>query len=241
MAEPVHVLEVHHFERQIHGHPVIRVDHLTLPAGETLAVIGLTEAVAEVLLHHLTGRFLPDAGEIRLFGVRTADIHHEDEWFPLLRRIGLYDPRLPLMEEWPVRVTLIATFAMDWSTPLDAQCEREIAALARRVGLSAADLDRPMQLADDRIRMRIHLARAIAFRPDWLILFYPTERLAEPIRIEFGRLIRKICRDMAVLWFTRDERLAAWVCDRVVHLDPHTGTVQERFRRRRWRFRWVFK
>lgn len=240
MHETPHVLEVRRFERQIYGRPVVRVRHLSLAAGETLAIIGLTEAVAEILLHHLTGRFLPDAGEVRLFGVRTADIRREEEWFPLLRRIGLYDPRLPLMEEWPVRVTLIATFAMDWSTPLDDRREREIAALARRVGLSEADLDRPMQLADDRIRMRIHLARAIAFRPDWLILFYPTERLSEPVRIEFGRLIRKLCRNMAVLWFTRDERLAAWVCDRVVHLDPHTGTVQERFRRRsRWRIRWT--
>ena len=135
-----YVLEVRDFERTVYGRPALRVSALTLRRGESLAIVGMPEAEAELLLHHLTGRFLPDAGEIRLFGTPTTELRTEAEWFPYVQRIGLYDDRWPLLEDWPVEASLMATFAMDWSTPMDERRYAEIRTLARRVGLRPADL-----------------------------------------------------------------------------------------------------
>lgn len=221
------ILEVRDFERTVYGRPALRVSALTLRRGESLAIVGMPEAEAELLLHHLTGRFLPDAGEVRLFGTPTVEIRTETEWFPYVRRIGLYDDRWPLLEDWPVEASLMATFAMDWSTPMDERRYAEIRSLARRVGLRPADLERPMGEAGPDIRFRVHLARALAFSPDLLILFYPTERLDDAVAFELGRLVRQVCRDLTLLLFTRDEALAAWLCRRVVSIDPVTGAVRE--------------
>jgi ABC-type transporter Mla maintaining outer membrane lipid asymmetry ATPase subunit MlaF len=236
-----YLLEVRDFERTVYGRPVLRVSALTLRRGESLAVVGMPEAEAELFLHHLTGRFLPDAGEVRLFGTPTTEIRTEAEWFPYVRRIGLYDDRWPLLEDWPVEVSLLATLAMDWSTPVDERRYAEVRALAQRVGLRPADLERPMAEAGPAIRCRVHLARALAFSPDLLILFYPTERLDGAVAFELGRLVRRVCRGLTLLLFTRDESFAAWLCPRLVFIDPSTGVVREvraRFpgweRLRRW-------
>ncbi len=232
-----YVLEVRDFERTVYGRPALRVSALTLRRGESLAIVGLPEAEAELLLHHLTGRFLPDAGEVRLFGTPTAEVRTEAEWFPYVRRIGLYDDRWPLLEDWPVEASLMATLAMDWSTPMDEHRYAEIRALARRVGLRPADLERPMGEAGPDIRLRVHLARALAFSPDLLILFYPTERLDRAAAFELGRLVRWVCRGLTLLLFTRDEPLAAWLCRRLVFIDPATGAVREVRPRFPWRER----
>lgn len=221
------VIEVRDFEKVIEGATVLRVGRLSLGRGESLAVVGLPEPLAEVLLHHLTGRFLPDAGEVRLFGTPTAEIRTEAEWFPYVRRIGLYDERRPLLEDWPVEASLMATLAMDWETPMDERRYAEVRALARRVGLRPEDLERPMHAAGPEVRMRVRLAQALAFAPDLLILFYPTERLDGPVAFELGRLVRRVCRDQTLLLFTQDEPLAAWVCRRLVRIDPATGDVRE--------------
>ncbi len=118
-----------------------------------------------------------------------------------------------------------------------ARTRRDLVERARTNRLRPADLERPMGEAGPDIRLRVHLARALAFSPDLLILFYPTERLDRAAAFELGRLVRRVCRGLTLLLFTRDEPLAAWLCRRLVFIDPATGAVREVRPRFPWRER----
>ena len=80
----------------------LRVERLELREGETVAIVGLDAAAAEVLVNLITGAMLPDAGEIAVFGTPTGQIGDADAWFGLLDRIGTLGERVLLLDELTV-------------------------------------------------------------------------------------------------------------------------------------------
>jgi ABC-type iron transport system FetAB ATPase subunit len=100
--------------------------------------------------------------------------------------------------------------------------------LAREVGLRADVLSGAVSAVDAAGRMRIHLARALAFDPGVLLVEHPTATLARHDVAAFGQTIRRVAeqRAAAVLTMTADVDYARAAADRALRLDPATGRLK---------------
>jgi ABC-type polar amino acid transport system ATPase subunit len=79
------------------------------------------------------------------------------------------------------------------------------------------------------VRLRAHLARAIAMTPKLLVLEHPTARVTgEAEKDSLAADIARICevRRLAALAMTNDEPFARAVAPRNLRLDPATGALR---------------
>ena len=104
----------------------------------------------------------------------------------------------------------------------------KVVALARGAGIDESWLDRPIAALDEAIRIRAHLARAIALDPSLLILEHPTARLGAGEGQAFGEVVARIAggRAMATLIISGDEAFSAVASTRRLALHGATGDLK---------------
>jgi putative ABC transport system ATP-binding protein len=207
----------------------LRIERLTVAGGERVAILGLDQASAEVLVNLLTGATLPDQGRVSVLGRSTADIADGAEWLASVDRLGLVTERAILLEELDVVQNLAIPFTLDIEPPPDDVRGRAVA-LAEEVGLEEAAWNRPVARLDAAGRMRVRLARALAFQPALLLLEHASAGLAVDEASALGAAVRSAAarRGAALIALTADERFARAVADRVLEWRPATGALVER-------------
>ena len=109
------VLQISGVHRRYQSLRPLRVQELTIAPGERVAVSGFDAGAAEVLVNLVTGASVPDEGEVRVLGQRTADIAGGDEWLASLDRFGIVSPRGVLLEG----ATLEQNLAMPMTLQID--------------------------------------------------------------------------------------------------------------------------
>ena len=95
----------------------LRIERLVLAPGDQLALLGLDQPAAEVLINLVTGASLPDTGEVRVFGRRTADITETDDWLTFLDRFGIVSDRAALLEPMTVLQNMAVPFSLQIEPP----------------------------------------------------------------------------------------------------------------------------
>lgn len=228
------LLEVAGVVKNYHALRPLRVAALTVRERERVALIGFDAAAAELLVNLLTGASLPDAGDIRVFGQRTADIASGDEWLASLDRFGLVSDRGVLLEGATVQQNLAMPFTLEID-PVPVDIAARVARLAEDCGITAgsegaAVLDRSAAQTGPEIRARMHLARAIALDPGLLILEHPTAHLPPSAHAAFAAdLVRVVdARGMAAVVITADETFARQVAPTRLKLNAATGELKKR-------------
>jgi ABC-type transporter Mla maintaining outer membrane lipid asymmetry ATPase subunit MlaF len=213
----------------------LRLSALEVWPGERVALSGLDATAAEVFVNLLNGAILPDEGEIRLFGRETSDIRNGEEWFAVLDRLGIVSPRAVLLEGLTVRQNLALPFSLEIDiVPPDVDVRlRQLAVLA---GVDDSWLDVPVGTAPRHVRMRVHLARALARGPELLLLEHPTAALDRADVPGFARAVREIStvRRVAVVAATEDDPFARGLAGRMLKLHPATGALAGARGWRRW-------
>lgn len=231
------LLELEAVVKDYRGLRPLRIDRLTVAPDDRIAIVGIDQLAAEVLINLLTGVSLPDSGEIRLFGRPTASIQDSAEWLSLVDRFGIVSERAVLLEALSCVQNLAIPFSLDIEPPSDELRGRAIA-LAREVGLREATWERPLGDLDGSSRARVRLGRALALDPSLVLLEHPTAAVARGAAVPLGRDVRTIAkrRGVATLTLTADADFAAAVASRVLTLDPANGRLSEP-RRGGWRGR----
>jgi predicted ABC-type transport system involved in lysophospholipase L1 biosynthesis ATPase subunit len=222
--------------KQYGGLRPLRIERLTVPTGDQVALLGFDEAAAEMLTALVTGAALPDAGAVSLFGRSTADIQNTAEWLTHIDRIGIVTGRAVLLESLSVIQNLSMPYTLEIEPP-PAEVKSAAGALAAEAGVSEALWDHPVAGLDRNAEVRVRLARALALGPRLVILEHPTaylvrsqaQALASDLRIIAAR------RGLATLMLTADAEFAAAAATRVLTWEPATGRLQER-RQGLWRF-----
>ena len=220
------VLELAGVTKQYGALRPLRVEHLAVTAGEHIAILGLDQPAAEVLIGLITGASLPDTGQVTVFGRSTADIADSDDWLTSLDRFGIVSQRAALLEPLSVVQNLALPFSLEIEPPPPDVAERA-AQLAREVGLVDELLSESITALNAAGRMRIHLARALAFDPGVLLVEHPTATLAKHEVKALGQTIRTVAtqRTAAVLTMTADVDYARVAADRPLRLDLATGRL----------------
>jgi ABC-type iron transport system FetAB ATPase subunit len=211
----------------------LRIASLAVAAGERVALSGIDSGGAELVVNLVTGASLPDEGEVRIFGRRTADIPDGDEWLASLDRFGIISERGVLLEGSTVIQNLALPLTLEID-PVPEDARQQVMALGIECDIPYDWLAQPVATVPPAVRARVHLARALALGPDVLLLEHPTAAIPEGERAAFGAVVARVCdaRSLAALAMTFDAAFAAAAAHRTLTLQPATGELVPA--RRRW-------
>lgn len=205
----------------------LRLAQFVLSPGEHVAMLGLDQPAAEVLINLVTGASLPDTGVVRIFGRTTSDITDSDDWLTLLDRFGIVTERAALIEPMTVVQNLAVPFSLELEPP-PADIARQAAALALEAGLRESVLEQRVGDLDAASRMRVRLGRALAFNPGLLLLEHPSATLPRAEVIRFACDVRDLAerRGISTLTITADPEFAGAISTVAVALEAATGRLR---------------
>jgi ABC-type lipoprotein export system ATPase subunit len=220
---------VKHYE----GGAALRIDRLSVRAGDRISLSGLDAAGAELLVNLITGAAVPEQGDVRVAGRSTRDIATDTEWLASLDRFGIVTSRAVLLEGMTIAANLALplTVAID---PMSDAIRAQVEALAREVGLAADRLDAPAGGMTPEERVRLHLARALAPNPEVLLLEHPTAALDEMAAAALGTTLQAVASSRRVGWVavSDDERFMRAAGGTRLRLGRGGRLTRDRFWRR---------
>jgi|Deesub1362B_J571_1020462.scaffolds.fasta_scaffold00046_24 zinc transport system ATP-binding protein len=198
---------------ELGGHTVLEGITMTVGEGEFVSVVGPNGAGKTTLLKVILGLIRPGQGEVRVFGKAPWALGRDRA------RIG-YVPQTEEVDlSFPIRVIDVVLMgrygALGWM--------RRPAAADRRAALEAMELVGIGDLADKVIgeisggqRQRAFLARALAARPDLILLDEPTTGVDPAASGSFYDLLHRIQgRGVTILMVTHDIGVVSQFVDKV--------------------------
>lgn len=205
----------------------LRIKRLEIRAGDRLAIGGLDANAAETLVHLITGASLPDEGTVRVAGRDVREIATDTEWLTSLDRFGIITHRAVLIGALPIEqnLALPLTLSID---PMADDIRQRVEQLADLVGLSRDRLPAPASTLSPVELVRVHLARALAPRPQLLILEHPTATIDGSAASEqIGRALQHAADGAGIGWLalTEDETFGVASGARRLRLKPATGEI----------------
>jgi phospholipid/cholesterol/gamma-HCH transport system ATP-binding protein len=200
--------------------PVLRDITLTVPRGQTLAIIGESGCGKTVLLKTIIGLVTPTAGTSAFDG-RDLSRLPDKELTALRTRFGFVFQNAALFDSMTVEENIL--FPLQQHQPgRDAEHRRAMLELLTEVGLPKTVLTkRPAELSGG-MRKRVGLARALIMRPEAVLYDEPTTGL-DPIMSDVINELMIRTRDrfeVTSVIVTHDMTSARKVADRVVMLYP---------------------
>jgi putative ABC transport system ATP-binding protein len=221
------VCRITNVRRAYNGLRPLRVNDLSIAAGERVAVSGLDAGAAEVLVNLVTGASLPDEGAVLVLGESTASISDGEAWLASLDRFGIVTPRAVLLDAATLLQNLAMPITLDIE-PVQPDVAARVAGMARAAGIDEKWLERPVAALDPAIQIRAHLARALALDPSLLILEHPTARLAAGEGRAFGEVVARVAaaRSLATLIISEDEAFSTAAATRRLALNGATGELK---------------
>ncbi|MCW2572411.1 MAG: transporter related [Frankiales bacterium] len=177
----------------------------TIAAGRCTALVGPSGAGKTTLLRLLDRLEEPSSGTVELHGrpLPSYDV------LELRRRVGL-------VQQAPV--LLGATILEDLRTGA-AVTEPEARDLLRRAGLDGFELDRATAALSGGEAQRLCLARALAVKPEVLLLDEPTSALDDVAASAVEEVVRALVADgLTAVLVSHDRRQARRLADDVIGL-----------------------
>lgn len=226
MTDAVPVVHCTGVVKDYRGLRPLRLLDLQVSAGDRVVLGGIDVIGAEVVTNLINGATLPDQGEVRVFGQATHEITDGEAWLAALDHFGVVTARAVLLEGMTVRqnVALPLTIEID---PVPGALLPEVDALAAEAGIDAQWLDTLAHALPVPMRMRIHLARALALSPRLVLMEHPTAALEAQDRAAFADDVRRVAdaRGFTLVAVSQDREFARRVATRHLQLHPGTGAL----------------
>jgi ABC-type transporter Mla maintaining outer membrane lipid asymmetry ATPase subunit MlaF len=225
-AYPAPIIQISGLRKQFGGLRPLRINTLSVAAGDRLTLQGLDAEAAEMLTLLITGASLPDEGTVAIAGRDTRDIQTDTEWLTSLDLFGMVTTRAALLDSVALESNMALPFTLSID-PMPSEVRQAVEALAAEVGLAGNRLPAPVHELGEAERARVHLARALALDPQVLLLEHPTSRLVPDEAAAFGRLLAGIGerRNLAWLAISEDDAFASEVGGRRCRLVPASGEI----------------
>lgn len=214
------LIEVDQMEVNFDGNVVLRDIGLSVPKGQTLAIIGESGCGKTVLLKTLIGLVAPTRGQIRFDG---DDINRlsEGDLTKLRIRYGFVFQNAALFDSMTVGQNVAFPLRQHTTKPIE-EIREIVYSLLAEVGLPDSIVwKRPAELSGG-MRKRVGLARALVLKPEIVLYDEPTTGLDPIMSDVINELILRTRGRYPVtsIVVTHDMRTAQKVADRVVMMYP---------------------
>jgi phospholipid/cholesterol/gamma-HCH transport system ATP-binding protein len=216
------IIDVRDLKKNFGGLPVLQGVTFSVEKGEALSIIGVSGGGKSVLLKHLVGLLMPDAGEVLVGGVNIAGLD-ERQLLPIRRQFGMLFQGAALFDSLNVEDNVGFTLNRERRFSPEEIAHR-VEEVLDVVGLKGIQKKWPGELSGG-MRKRVGLARAIIYRPDILLYDEPTTGL-DPIASDaIDRLIIRVVQQFKVtsIAVTHDMRSARRIGNRILML--HQGRI----------------
>src|SRR6201987_4371179 len=190
------------------GVPVVNDVSLDIGDGEFFVLLGPSGSGKSTLLRAIAGLSGVDHGRIALHG---RDVTHIS---PRERGVGLVFQNYALFRHMTVADNIEFALRVRRTKAADRRQRRQ--ELLRLVALEGMDERLPAQLSGGQ-QQRVAVARALAHKPEVLLLDEPFGALDAKIREELRRTIREVQRELGIttVLVTHDQEEAFALADRI--------------------------
>jgi len=223
------VVAVEAVHKSFGAHKVLNGINLTVNRGETLAVLGRSGTGKSVLLRLIVGLDKPDSGSIRIGGEDIAGLTI-DQLGGIRKKMGFLFQHAALYDSLSVADNV--AFPLQHHSKELSKSERSdrVSQLLLEVGLDG-NLDRMPSDISGGMQKRVGLARALALKPEILLLDEPTAGLDPISSREIDELILKLQkeRQMASIVVTHDLFSAKTISNRLALLDQGNVVIEGSF------------
>lgn len=226
---PPIVLQAEALSKHYGGRRVLHDAALTVHEGETVVVIGPSGSGKTTLLRCLNWLEVPDAGQVRLRGVRLGRDEQgrrlgEAALATQRARIGFVFQRFNLFSHLSALDNVAIGPRLVLGLPAQAARQRAREQL-ERVHLAPHVDKRPSQLSGGQ-QQRVAIARALAMQPELILFDEPTSALDPELVTEVVDVMRELAAaGMTLVAVTHEMRFARSAADRIVFIDE--GQVVE--------------
>jgi len=211
------LVEARELVKEHGGRRVVDGVSFTIRRGETLGLVGESGSGKSTVARMLLRLVEPSAGQVfyadhDLLAMRSSAMR------AMRRRIQIVfqDPFAALNPRMRVRDILAEPFAIHRERPTEGVAARLVEML-HTVGMEEAALSRfPHEFSGGQ-RQRINIARALALRPDFLVLDEPVSALDVSVGAQVINLLRDLQRQygLTYLFISHSMPLVRYLCDRV--------------------------
>jgi phospholipid/cholesterol/gamma-HCH transport system ATP-binding protein len=211
------MIEIRGLSRRFGAKRVLEGLDLDVQTGETVVVLGPSGTGKSVLLKHILGLMMPDAGSIRVDGEEIVG-RSESDLYEVRTKFGMLFQGAALFDSMSVGEN-VALPLREHSTMTGEEIEARVRERLDWVGLRQVEDMKPSSLSGG-MRKRVGLARAIVMDPQFILYDEPTTGL-DPIMADvIDRLIRSMQKRLGVtsVVVTHDLKSAFAVADRLAML-----------------------
>jgi phospholipid/cholesterol/gamma-HCH transport system ATP-binding protein len=201
---------------------ILRGLSLDVQEGETVSLVGFSGSGKSVTAKHVVGLLLPDSGSVTVDGQEIPKLRRE-ELYRLRLQMGYVFQFAALFDSMTVGEN-IAMGLRKKGGMSDTQIHDRVLESLSLVDLSGFEKRLPAELSGGQ-RKRAGLARAIAYRPKYLLYDEPTSGLDPVTTTVIDRLIMRMRTELGVtsLVITHDMKSAYSISDRIAML--YSGKV----------------
>jgi putative ABC transport system ATP-binding protein len=227
MSEVQPIIRLHAVTKEYRSLRPLRIERLEIQRGQSVALLGVDQAMAEVLVDLITGATVPDTGDVSVLGQPTSAIADAEAWLRTLDQFGLLSERAVLVEQFTAEQNLTLPLSLNFDILSDAMRAR-VQRLGRDVGLSTVELASPIGALSSTARARVRLGRALALDPQVLLAEHPSALLSADDTPAFAADIARIVarRGLTALFLTADRAFATLVARQIFALQPATGVLK---------------
>lgn len=223
------VIAVENLQKSFECHAVLSGISMQVSRGETLAVLGRSGTGKSVLLRLIIGLAQPDSGSVRIFGQNIAGLSM-DQMTTVRKKMGFLFQHAALYDSLTVAENVAFPLAHHFRELSKSERADRVRTLLAEVGMEG-DLDKMPSDISGGMQKRVGLARALALRPEILLLDEPTAGLDPISSGEINDLILKLqCeRQMASIVVTHDLHSARTIANRLTLLDQGKVVIEGEF------------
>jgi phospholipid/cholesterol/gamma-HCH transport system ATP-binding protein len=225
-SSPVVVVESVH--KSFASQKVLNGISLAVKRGETLAVLGRSGTGKSVLLKLIIGLQEPDSGSVRILGQDIGGLTL-DQMGEIRKKMGFLFQHAALYDSLTVEQNV--AFPLQHHRKMsESERKDRVTELLEEVGMEDAAEKMPSDISGG-MQKRVGLARALALKPDILLLDEPTAGLDPISSAEIDDLVLKLQEEhnMASIVVTHDLHSAKTIADRLALLNEGDVVIQGSF------------
>ena len=211
------MIEVQNISKSFGNNVVLRDVSFKVAEGESIAIIGRSGTGKSVLLKHLVGLLMPDAGTVRVKGVEINDMP-ERELLTVRRQFGMLFQGAALFDSMNVAENIAFPLRRAGVTD-EVEIEQRVMEMLDLVVMPGVETKLLSELSGG-MRKRVGLARAIVHHPAIILYDEPTTGLDPVVSDSIDQLILRV-RDqfnITSIVITHDMRSARRIGQRIIYL-----------------------